>query len=335
MSMDHILPASAEKPDSQFLPGTSVQYAWDSTSLTNILSCPRRYKLSIIGGYVPRNPNFAIALVFGILQHKGLEFYHVAKSKGATHDEAVRDACIRLAAEPATATLPTDEDIDQLKEAHDPDEDDGITLRNSRVRTRYYLFRAVVWYLEHYREDPAETIILTSGKPAVELSFRVPIELDGVDHPIILCGHIDRGMKFNGSIYAGDYKTTKAISRQFFDGFDLSHQMTGYTIASSVIFDEPARGAIIDGIALQVGGVKFGRHVTTRSQGQVREYFDLLKYANQLAVSFYERDFYPMNTASCYFCDFKQLCRQPPEYRDSYLKLNFEQKRGWNPLENR
>ncbi len=340
MSMDHILPASAEVPDSQFLPGTTIQYAWDSVSLTNILACPRRYQYSIIDGYVSKAPGYAIALVFGILFHKGMEFYEIAKAAGATHDEATRRAVEQTAALPATATLPTDADLEDEASIHTPDagddaEDDGIQLRNSKIRTRYYLMRAIVWYLEHYRDDPAKTILMASGRPAVELSFRIPLELDGIEHPILLCGHIDRGVEFNGSLFAADYKTTKSLSRQFFSMFNLSHQLTGYTAAGQVIFERPVSGAIIDGIALQVGGVKLGRAVSRRSKGQIAEYFQTLTFANSLANTFATTGYYPMNTASCYFCDYKDVCQQPPEYRQRFLDMYFTKKRGWNPLENR
>lgn len=332
MSLDDRLSAAATlEPDSQFLAGTNVQYAWDSVSLTSILSCPQRYKLSIIEGWHPKATSYAIALVFGILFHKGPEFYHRARAAGADHEEALRHAVMSVAAMPETSTLPTDEDIDEKKEAFDPDEDDGIDLRNSKVRTRYYLFRAIVWYLEHYRDDPASTIIMPSGAPAVELSFRIPLDL-GRDSSIILCGHIDRGVIFNDRLYASDYKTTKSLTSQFFSMFDLSHQMTGYTVAGKVIFDRPVKGVLIDGIALQVGAAKFARAPTNRTPGQIGEYFDLLRYATSQARMFYERDFYPLNTAACYFCLFQQVCSQPPEYREQYLKMHYERQRGWNPL---
>jgi hypothetical protein len=336
VSLDDFQLASAEspEPDSQFLPNTKVQYAWDSTSITNILACPRRYQYSIVQGLTPRNPGFAIALVFGILFHKGMEYYHEARAAGADHNEALHDSVRKVAALPATATLPTDGDVAADAAEADAD-DDGITQRNSKVRTRYYLFRAIVWYLEHYADDPAATIILPSGKPAVELSFRLPLELQGVDHPILLCGHIDRGVEFNGALYVADYKTTKSVTRQFFDTFLLSHQLTGYTIAGSAIFDRPVRGALVDGIALQVGGVKLGRAPTQRTPGQVKEYFRTLTLAATTAQRCHDDDFYPMNTSACYFCDFKSICSQPPEVRERYLSQHFERKRGWNPLENR
>jgi hypothetical protein len=338
MSIDTFLPAAdTGQPDSQFLPGTSVQYAWDSVSLTSILACPRRYKYQIVDGLVSRSPNFAIALVFGILLHKGLEFYELAKADGADHDAALHTMVSRVLALPATATLPTDEDVEEMKEEAKAaaDEDDGITLRNSKVRTRYYLIRALVWYVEHYKDDPLQTLCLPSGKPAVEVSFRLPIEMPEFNHPLLLCGHIDRVVDYNGSLYVTDYKSTKSISRQFFASYLLSHQLTGYTIAGSSLFEQPVRGAIVDGIALQVGGVKLGRAPSQRTPGQVGEYFQTLALAQRLAHSFAETGYYPMNTASCYFCEFKEICAQPPEYRDKYLNLHFERRRGWNPLENR
>lgn len=335
MSLDDKLNVAAQMVDSQFVEGTNVQYAWDSVSLTSILSCPRRYQYQIIRGLTPNSPGFAIALVFGILFHKGLEWYHKAKAEGADHDAAVQEACLRLTLEPATARLPVDDDIDQLASNHDPDEDDGINLRNSKIRTRYYLFRSVVWYLEHYREDPCQTIILPSGQPAVELSFRIPIQIDVLGQNMLLCGHIDRGVIFNNHAYPADYKTTKSISKQWQQMFELSHQMTGYNVAGNILFARPVSSVMIDGVALQVGQVKFGRSFTTRTKGQVREYFDLLAYVRDKAILHAQTGSYPMNTASCYFCEFKDICSQPPEYRERYIKQHYTEKPGWNPLENR
>jgi hypothetical protein len=49
----------------------------------------------------------------------------------------------------------------------------------------------------------------------------------------------------------------------------------------------------------------------------------------------YDLNFYPMNTSACYFCEFKQICKQAPEFRDRYINLYYERKPGWNPLQNR
>lgn len=337
MSMDDKLPAALMQPDSPFIPGTQVQYAWDSVSLTSILSCPRRYQYSIIEGRVSKNPNYAIALVFGILFHSGMEFYHKARFEGQPHDEAMHTALGQTMALPAAATLPTDGDIAEMEDTHDADEDDGIQLRNSKIRTRYYLARAIVWYLDHYGEDDQlRTLALPSGAPAVEVSFRIPLPLEVAGHPVLLCGHIDRIVEWNGRIYATDYKTTKSLTQQFFQSFDLSHQLTGYRAATDIILGEAeGNGVIIDGIALQVGQAKFGRHVAERTKGQIEEYFQTLRYATGLAQKFAAEGFYPMNTSACYFCEYKDICRKTPSVRSAYLQKAFDKKPGWNPLANR
>lgn len=336
MSLDDkiIVSASTTEPDSQFLAGSKIQFAWDSVSLTSFLSCKRRYKYLVLDGLVPKAPGYAIALEFGILFHEAVEHYHKVRSDGASHDDAVHVTMRLLTAKPAFAALPTDEDIDELK-AETDDDDDGIQLRNSKVRTRYHLARAVVWYLDHYAEDPLSTLILPSGRPAVELSFRIPLPIHIAGHELLLCGHIDRVVAFENNLWASDYKTTKSLTRQFFDTFELSHQMTGYTVAGTSILDEPVKGVWIDGVALQVGGVKLSRAPTTRTPGQIREYFDLLADVVEQAERAFDTGHYPMNTASCYFCEFKQVCKQPPEYRDRYVDLYYDRKPGWNPLRNR
>lgn len=37
--------------DSPFLPGTKIQYAWDSTSIGYLKTCPRLYQYTIIEGW--------------------------------------------------------------------------------------------------------------------------------------------------------------------------------------------------------------------------------------------------------------------------------------------
>lgn len=331
---DRILVSSTGEPDSQFLEGTKIQFAWDSVSLSSFLSCKRRYKYVVIDGLVPKGPGYAIALEFGILFHSALEQYHRARAQGMDHHNALHYAVSWLMKQPEFAALPTDDDVEEMKDGLEED-DDGIAHRNSKIRTRYHLARAVVWYLDHYEHDPLSTIILPTGKPAVELSFRIPTPVEIAGQPLILCGHMDRAVEFEGCYWADDYKTTKSLSRQWFDAFELSHQMTGYTIAGQVVLEKPVRGCWIDGIALQVGGVKLQRAPTTRTPGQIKEYFDLLASVAEDAERAYDSDFYPMNTAACYFCEFKQICKQAPEYRDRYINLYYERKPGWNPLANR
>lgn len=323
-------------PDSPFLPGTSLQYAWDSVSLTCAMACWRRYKYRMLDGLVPKNPNRAIALDFGIAFHKALEHYHNAKATWPElgHHEWLEVVVSKMPAEPTYARLPTQAEVDALSDGTE-DDDDGITLRNSKPRTRYHLMRAVVWYLEHYADDQAKTVLLPSGAPAVEVSFRLELDAQIGGEAAILCGHIDRVVSFNDHLYVADYKTTKALSRQFFDDFELSHQITGYTLAGQVIMHKPVSGNIIDGIALQMGAVQFQRRIADRTPSQFAEYTETVQDVFDRAERHHDSGHYPMNTSACYFCEYKGLCKEAPEYRPSYEKMLFEKINPWNPLENR
>ena len=321
--------------DSPFLPGTAIQFAWDSTSLTTILSCPRRYKYGIIEGWTPKNPDVAVALAFGILMHAGVELYHRERALGHDNDTAIENTLWQLKSYPEFAMLPTNQDIEEARAEQD-EEDDGIAFRNSKVRSRYHLFRALVWYFEHYRNDAFEVLHLQDGAPAVEYSFRVPVgqELsDGTE--LLLSGHFDRVILFNDEPYIVDTKTTKSITRQWKAGFDLSHQMTGYTLGGKLVLPSPAVGVFIEGVCRQVTAVKFDRFPTRRTPGQMEEYRDLLGYVGRMSELYFNHDFYPMNTASCMFCEYKPVCSVDPALRAGYLNSFYERRPPWNPLRNR
>lgn len=327
--------------ESPFIPDTNIQFAWDSVSLSTILECPQRYRYRIIEGWRNKNPNSSIALAFGILVHYGIEQFHKRRALGDKYQDAVQAALIATMAKKerdgeATlySRLPTNEDIEEQKEAED--EDGGINLRNSKVRTRYHLWRTLVWYFEQYRNDPLKVVELANGKPAVEFSFRVGSGRslsDGTE--LLVAGHFDKVVEFNDQLFVSDVKTTKSITRQYFNLFDLSHQMTGYTLGGKLVLERPVAGVVIDAMALQVGGVQFARAFTVRTESQLNEYTDLLSYVGMQAERFYENDYYPLNTAACMFCEFKDVCRQPPELRHGYLNYLFKREVAWNPLKSR
>jgi hypothetical protein len=329
---------------SPFVEGTSIQFAWDSTSLTVAMSCAQRYQYEIIQGWQPKNPEVAVALAFGSLLHYGIESYHRLRAAGSDFEPAVVGALRRVLdyvepgeEQPLIGKLPVDIDIQaQRQEEAEDDESDGIDFRNSKIRTRYHLFRALVWYFDQYRQDALKVVILQSGSAAVEHSFRVPVgETLSDGTPLLLSGHYDKLVDFNGQQYVSDVKTTKSLTRTWREGFDLSHQMTGYTLGGKIGLHKPVKGVWIDAVQLQVGGVKFNRFTTGRSESQLREYIQLLKYTADLAEQWALNNYYPQNTAACLFCKFKAVCKQPPEFRSGYLNMYYERKPAWNPLRNR
>lgn len=322
---------------SPFLPGTNVQYAWDSTSIATAQECPRRYQYLILEGWQPKGGSSAIALDFGILVHSGIEEYHRCRAQGFTHTEACEEAVAWILRLPEFARLPTEDQFQDAKaSAEEDEEDDGVTTRNARVRTRYHLLRALVWYFEHYKHDPLEVVTLSNGLPAVELSFRAPVGFalsNGTE--VILSGHLDKLVQFNEQLFVSDIKTTKSITHSWRRSFDLSHQMSGYTLGGNIALERPVSGVVIDGIALQVGGVKFARHFTYRTSSQLGEYLHNLKLLTEAFERYAAENYYPMNTSFCMFCSYKEVCQQPPEMRAGYLNHLFRKGETWNPLKNR
>lgn len=316
----HEVPNVAEA-SSPFIPGTKIQHSWDSTSLGWFKQCARLYEYQMIEGW--RSKAEPVHLIFGIWFHSALERYYKSRSGGKDHEAALDEATLYV----LEATW-----IDGKPWTHE--------LKTAKSRDT--LVRSVVWYLEQFAADPAETVVLANGKPAVELSFKM--ELDwGPEHSInevapyqtqnyILSGHIDRLVTLAGDTFVMDHKTTdKTLSGDWFDQFKPDNQMTLYTVASQVIFHTPVRGVLIDGVQVAVGFTRFQRGVTYRNQSEIEEWLRDLRQWLDLAEGYAQDGYWPMNDRSCKFCAFRGVCSSDPGQRQSQLESRFV-KKPWNPL---
>jgi hypothetical protein len=72
---------------SPFVPGTHLQYAWDSTSLGYLKECPRKYYYTIVEGW--RGKGSSVHLEFGGLYHSALEGYDKMRATGESHENAL------------------------------------------------------------------------------------------------------------------------------------------------------------------------------------------------------------------------------------------------------
>lgn len=319
---------------STLIPGHQV--AWDSTSLGELKSCPRSYFYSHILGL--RSRREAIPLTFGIHYHAALELYDRLKFKGAEHDEAVHlvvkylaQAC-RVPVSPEQARDPKTGAFDGPGKLWFPDD----TKRNS-----FTLFRAVVWYLEHFKDDPLQTLMRPNGDPMVELSFR--FEMDSIrtpdGKPYLICGHMDRVARFaEAGIFVADRKTSgSTMGSNFFDNFSPDNQMSLYTFAGKVVFKLPVQGVIIDGAQIAVGFSRFQRGFAHRSQNQTNEWVESLGDWMGMALRYAEQQRWPMNDKFCGMyggCKYRGVCSRDPAVRNDFLNQGFEHK-PWNPLESR
>ena len=315
---------------SPFLPDTHIQFAWDSTCLGLIKTCPRLYQYTMIDGYVAKGES--IHLRFGIEYHQALQDYDIARAEGTSHEDAVRSSISEL-----------------VRRTHDWSVDE--TTKPGKYKNRTTLVSLTLDYLDHYVDDPAETYIKSDGKPAVELSFRFELdwgpshgqthgstELDedaaklvamGADpgpsfgQPYLLCGHMDRVVSFNDQLFVMDHKTTTTTpSQYYFNQYEPHNQMTLYTIAGQVVLNAPIKGVIVR--AAQILLDKENRFVsgfTLRTPDQLDEWMEDLRLHLERAEDYAIRGYWPMNDTACDKfggCKFRGVCSKSPPVREIY-----------------
>lgn len=314
-----------ESPPSPFIERTKLQYAWDSTSLGWLKTCPRLYQYHMLEGYRPRGD--MVHLKFGIHYHTALERYDHLRAANAhwdprTHEEALREV---------------------VHEALiDTWEGDGPWAPDHPNKTRENLIRSIIWYLDQFIDDPATTVRLENGRPAVELSFRMQLDFGPTGHlgdqPYLLCGHLDRVATFGGNTYVMDRKTTgHTITSRYWEQYSPDNQMSLYTIAAKIIYNIPISGIIIDAAQVAVTFTEFQRGFAFRTDPQLTEWLNDLRYWLSQAEAFAQANYWPQNDKSCHQyggCMFRKVCSRSPEVRAIMLESDFE-RAPWNPLESR
>jgi hypothetical protein len=293
------------------------QLAWDSTSLSSLKQCPRYYQYNILLGYVTRAEN--VHLRFGSEYNNALVTYNKRKAAGEDHETATLSA-VRYAME------------------HTWDEITGRPwVSDEPTKNRETLVRTVIWYLDKYAEDPLQTLVLANGEAAVELPFRLHIDVDSglTGEPYLLCGYLDRKVEFNGHGWITDWKSSKyALDERYFDRYSPDNQVSQYSFAGTMISGEPIAGVIIDAVQLGVTFSRFQRSQIKRTPAQLEEWLRDSIYWLRQNESFVEANYWPQNDTACEKyggCPYRKICGASPEVRPALLEGLF-QKRMWDPL---
>jgi hypothetical protein len=270
----------------------------------------------MIRGVKPAMEN--VHLLFGGIYASALENFYKWRAEGDSIDDAMIKT-VRLALEQSW----------DFENGHPK-----AFIHNAK--TRVNLIRTIVWYIEQFgdeTEDGMQTHHLSSGKPAVELSFALELSDD-----VIYCGHLDRVVDYGGHLYVMDQKTTGTTpGSYFFDQFSPSNQMSGYSWAGQIVLKSPIKGVIIDAAQIAVNFTEFARGITTRTEDQILEWQESAKYTISLAQSATKLNKFPMNAASCGNyggCPFRTVCSRTPYLREQFLKADFVE-HNWDPIKER
>ena len=222
-----------------------LQVGWDSTSLSDIMFCPRSYYYKQIENWdTPGND-----LEFGIHAANAFETYQKERILGATKDEAQLTALRQVLAdtwnngEPyggywesqwhCTGTepyknakgnrakcpyahkgvwFPEPVPGETCGECGSPTETSLNYVPVTPTKNRITLVRMLVWYIEEQPEDLDDGLrpyVFPDGTPAVELSWQIPLPWQTPDgESYILAGHFDYIGTFGDEAFIVDNKTT-------------------------------------------------------------------------------------------------------------------------------
>lgn len=315
---------------SPFIHNTNIQFALDSTSIGYFKTCPRLYYYIMIEGWQPKDES--VHLTFGKLYHEALHIYDILRlTEKLDHEESVFQVVKWL----------LDYGVDY------PDVSEGKP--SIRAKSFQGLLDTVVGYLDKYplEHEPAKTILRSDGKPACEVSFR--FELDWQSYyseetksnvPYLLCGHLDRVVDFNGSLFVMDRKTTTSTpGAYYFNQWDPNNQMSLYTVAGQIVIGSPIKGVIIDVAQVKLKEPpEYVRGFTYRTPDQSAEWLAGLQTWTRAMESCALDDDWPMNDTACDKfggCRFREVCSKSPSVRKNFLKSEFVQGEKWNPLKPR
>lgn len=323
-----------------------LQLAHDSTSIKAGKKCWRYYEYNIIEGYVPRSrllseaaydeemedadPNAPVEvespftanahIIFGWLFHAATELYDQYIARGHDHQAAQLAGLEALIVNTYDYInkKPWTSDISQ--------------------KCRNTLLRTFVLYTDRFEHANLQTVILSNGKAAVELSFRFEpgIRTTLTDEEIILCGHIDVIKIWNIEDWILDKKTTRfMLDDSYFAQYNPDIQVSVYTIAGKVAFHREVKGFIIDAMQVLVGGTRFRRREIYVEEEQLEEFLRMFRrYIRDLEQCIRD-NFFPQNSEACGFgtmrCRYHGVCAAKPEARDELLR-NYFTRRIWDPL---
>ena len=297
-----------------------LQIAWDATSLGKLKTCPRKYFYELVQGWQTRKES--VHLTFGKALHAALEIYDKERAKENDHKTAQRKTL--------TAAL-------EWCGGYDENEVYRKWQSEDKYKGPYTLLRSILWYTELHKDDQAQTVILRDGTPAVELQFQFALPEfyapDGNEY--ILCGHIDRIVDFCGQLWIMDRKTTKStLYEGFFESFTPDNQMSMYSLAGHIVFQQDVKGVMVDGIQIAINFSEFMRGFAYRTNDMLEEWLADTKAWIKFAEHYAIEGRWPQNDSVCGLyggCSYRSICGKDPAVRNAFLASNFRQ-RTWDPI---
>ena len=358
-------------------PDSSLTFRVDWSSIESLLGCNRSAEYKLIHS---RQGGSRSALTFGAAIHAGLEVWYRNKDKIGCD---VCDKTLGLAhqeQEGETITLTREALLTRCYSAIESTFAESPPSLFPDYRTSDYAIQSFHSYITHYKDETL-TPYIHEGKPLVEFSFSYP--LGKVELPTSMfiqwgfgtltneesqersavtvqthlpvhiewSGIIDMLAVVNDQLYVVDHKTTSIISQDFFDGFEIAMQPTGYFSAMRAAFpDLPIRGFLANVLACRkpVAAItKSGKPTTSKPFEAFRRQYhytdwhvsefktDALALIEELFANITNK-YFPRKTQWCIGkygkCPYFDVCSLPPESRLDMLLSDTYTTNTWKPV---
>lgn len=316
---------------SETVPG--LRLAYDNTTLSKFVECPRKYQLAMVLNLKPNRPS--VILAYGTAIHAILEYYdkrrnQLSADKLDPNNETAAWELAHLPNEMVAWGL-------HYVHTHYPE----LVKSDDSKRNIYTLFRVVLWYVAHYCASSLVPMRLPNGDAALELSFSFELPFTSPSgEPYIYCGHLD-GLFENQNrvpVVLDRKTTTSAIHDKFFERYRNSSQMVGYAIGAHLNFDINVKGVIIDAISVSVNGAEFSRQEVPVTPARGEEFLHDMSYWLDFLTRCTVDNYFPMNRNSCGNyggCEYLDLCKRCPSNRSKFIEGEYVESPVWNPLESR
>lgn len=263
-----------EDPWCLTLPGQ--RRLWSASSLKLLMTCPRKFQLMDVEGWVPVGHN--IHTEFGRLYHAAAEMYDTLRLSGRSQEDATWEVMSHYArntvgclgtdylpvwrcTSPATIIGPRSgrptrntkrcpcAKLDQFEGGHRggepcpecglPTFDDWATVSPDRNKNRDTLLRTILHYCDT-TDDRVLPYKFPDDTYAVELPFSLDLPLISPDGtPYVLRGQIDGMVEFAGEVVPRERKTTKnTLGEYFFSRFEPDVQIDTYDLVTWALYSD-------------------------------------------------------------------------------------------------
>lgn len=272
--------------------------AFDHTMLQCFRDCPRKFKNRHVLNLVSREKEREFIPAFGGALHKALEYWYNSKGDLQTMLKAFNKEW-----EPYEGTDP------------------------KCVRTQAKGIEICIDYVKRFPHKDEPFIVLKS-----ELGFAVDMGF------FIYYGRTDGLLEFIVPGMEGLYiREDKTSSMKGSIILTPHHQMDGYIYSIQQLMGEEIKGGLFNRIYFyKVNESDFCRDVVERSERQMHEWEESLRYWVMKAQECEKNQIWPMNTGGCSDwggCHYLPLCANKlPEY-DKDLKTALYRESKWHPFD--